>query len=338
MLIAAGMMFPISQAYAWDVTATPPTGPFIICKGETWSADFAAAITGGDIPQGTANCTVSHTTEWTGTDASNTGHVTKTFDTAGVHHGSVSAKVTYSYTQVKITDEPCLEGEAKSGSATVDVCVVDPGTVPTGVAGVNYIEHQVAPSGTDWGGTTPSHATLGITAYFDCTTKLWKCKITQADSDYNIFYHLIGTVQEASVADETITNYCKMMSDLNALGNVPNVEWYMASAVEAHERQHVSTWKMVQDDTFATAKATIEGLSVSHICSRTAAQAQALIEALPAYADAIMLMRDDNKSLWKILTNPDPNSRTDAAEHAVVDPMIASINAHALAQNWPACP
>jgi hypothetical protein len=179
---------------------------------------------------------------------------------------------------------------------------------------------------------------VGITAYFDCTGKTWKCKVTKADTDYNIGYDLLPGADEASIAAATAGNLCDMIRCLKTLGNQKPQNWYMLADVKAHEEVHVQEYKDYLNPLFATAKATIEGLSVPHTCGKTAGQAAADIKALAAYTSAINKMHTDVATVWKDPAYVDPNAATNAAEHTKVDQMIIDLRNHGQGQGWPACP
>jgi hypothetical protein len=340
-------------AIATPTAPTPAPTPIIVCINQSTTV----SASGTDNDHWEIRCKADNKLEssgdtadtltysWTGTGTFANATSASTSWTAPATAGEV--ELTCTLDDVPTTIPAGETGSRDDGSVTtkVKICVVDPGTPPTAVAKVDYKETIVAPSGTDWGLMTPSHATLDITAYFDCTSKTWKCSVTKAESKYDIFYRLITGVDEASEAAATATNYCDMIHDLSTLiRTVPATRrgWFMVSAVEAHERQHVKEWKSVQDSTFAAAKTTIEGLTVAHECGRTAAQATALIKAKPAYAKAISDMQADTNTQWTPFTTPDPNARVDAAEHGVVDGEVAKIKAKAAATQttatpWPAC-
>jgi hypothetical protein len=106
--------------------------------------------------------------------------------------------------------------------------------------------------------------------------------------------------------------------------------------VEAHERVHVVEWKTSLLPQFYLMKQAIGGLSVPGQPGMTADQAKAAIKALPAYASAVRDAFDNAERSFQNIA--DPNSDTDAAEHAVVDPMVAAIRNKASTNGWPACP
>jgi hypothetical protein len=202
------------------------------------------------------------------------------------------------------------------------------------VSTVNFIEQVVQPWNNSWGAMTATQWTVDIEVYNTCTPAggVWNCYVSQADSTYQIFYRLLPGVSEATTAAATAENYCIMIQDLSSLGGL---HWYMVSAVEAHERVHVSEWKASLLPRFYLMKQTIGGLSVPGQPGMTADQAKVAIKALPAYsaavADAYANARNDFANI------ADPNSETDAAEHSVVDPMVAAIRQKASANGWAPC-
>ena len=106
----------------------------------------------------------------------------------------------------------------------------------------------------------------------------------------------------------------------------------MLEAVRAHERGHAREWKEGMDMAFAAAKATIEGLSVPHVCKMTAAQAKARLKALSAYRDAI-----DATDMVALGHYRRLNSQYALDDEAVVaGPMVERIRAKARrAGDWP---
>jgi hypothetical protein len=203
------------------------------------------------------------------------------------------------------------------------------------VSTVNFIEQVVQPWNDSWGAMIPTQWTVDIEVYNTCTPAggVWNCYVSQADSTYQIFYRLLPGVSEATRAAATAENYCTMIQDLNSLGGL---HWFMVSAVEAHERVHVVEWKTSLLPQFYLMKQTMGGLSVPGQPGMTADQAKAAIKALPAYSDAVIAAFGNARRDFSNIA--DPNSNTDAAEHSVVDPMVAAIRQKASANSWPVCP
>ena len=181
---------------------------------------------------------------------------------------------------------------------------------------------------------------MDITAYYDPTTGNWKGKVTQADQPYKIYWRLLPGVSQASVGAATVANYCGMITDLSTLGYPPNgnPQWYMVEAVQAHELQHVTELKNSVDPEFAAMKTAIENLTVRNDCSQnmTAATAKNGLKALAGYNAAITTADTNSTAVYNAI--PDPNANTDAAEHAIVDPVVTQIQQKATANNWAPCP
>ena len=127
-----------------------------------------------------------------------------------------------------------------------------------------------------------------------------------------------------------------MISDLDSL-NPPNQpgRWYMEDAVKAHEYVHVKEWKDTLNPVFSTLKSTVATLSVPHVCGKTRSDAKSDLEALSSYIVAIVNAHGVVAQKWSEV--PHESAATEAAERAVVDPMIALIKIKGSSQpNWPA--
>jgi len=223
------------------------------------------------------------------------------------------------------------------------VCVVTPGTAPAGIAAIDYDTPFVLPppdqENINFGGTDPGPLQdVDIEAYFDCTAKQWKCKVTQAKNVVVMFWRRRGRT-EASAAlavnnPDSDFHYCKMIDDL---GPSKLFRWSIVeAAIEAHEKAHLQEWKDILNPRFATMKATIEALTVDHECGRTAAQAAGLIKALPAYDKAIDDVNTNANRLWAAVKHE--NENTKAAERPILDEVIAAIESERVDNEWPACP
>ncbi len=133
--------------------------------------------------------------------------------------------------------------------------------------------------------------------------------------------------------DAAKSNCAQMIADLSRASeyDVPS-HWAMLAAVRAHEQGHAREWEEGMDLAFANAKATIEGLSVSHKCKKTAAEAKTQLEALPAYSAAI-----DGTDMAALDHYEDLGSQYAMdAEWAVTRPVVQAIRAKANAEGgWP---
>lgn len=135
----------------------------------------------------------------------------------------------------------------------------------------------------------------------------------------------------------TQANFCAQVSELNALGyGAGSARWYMIQAVRDHEEVHAAHFGPALSAAAPQISTDVQALSVPDN-GQSEADAINEIRALAAFAT----VRSDAQQLWLaeilILAANDHNGPTDAAEHAVVDPMIAAICNHANANNWGAC-
>jgi len=217
--------------------------------------------------------------------------------------------------------------------------VVTSGTVQ-GVVEVDYviIPIEEIPEGNP-GMTDAQLPIVDITAYFTHPTHKWQCKVTTSEDIILQGASLAGTgVSEATVEQATTEAiYRKMYADLDSLGHDDGLDWYMVSAVLAHETVHSDDWMAVNNPLFDVCRATVEGLSVDYddeTCDNaTAAYNQ--IKDLQAYIDAIIKYINDGEDAKDDIDHPHCDTRTDAAERAVVDPMLDALDAKAAAQNPP---
>ena len=178
---------------------------------------------------------------------------------------------------------------------------------------------------------------VDVTAYFDCSSKKWKAKVTTAVSVYGIGYHLISGVSEASAWAANQTNYCKMMADLAALHyNSNGKQWYMLNAIKVHEDVHVQDWKDFANSEFGPMKSSIEAIEVGHSCGKTASDAATEIKGNPSYTSAVSDAHNATDTAFA--NTPHASAATDAAEAAVVNPMIAAIQEKATQNSWAPCP
>ncbi len=231
----------------------------------------------------------------------------------------------------------CASGVFSFRTASVDfdvLCPVTPSTtVPSGVSGVTYNRHTLSSSPDGWGRFTGAAPVVDIAAYYDDDSDSWKPKVTSATSREEVYVGYPSHISEASVGAATKSNCAQMISDLSRTSeyDVPS-HWAMLAAVRAHEEGHASEWRESLDMAFSEAKATIEGLSVSHKCKKTAAEAKTQLEALPAYSAAI---KDTDAVALGHYQNLGSQYAMDA-EWAVTRPVVQAIRAKAKAEgDWP---
>lgn len=155
-------------------------------------------------------------------------------------------------------------------------------------------------------------------------------KVTGVDfvGEYSIIAELLAGVTEVQGpgGDTTADNWKKQRDDLDALGEVHDVAWYMLQAVVDHEAVHETRMAPALEAVEATMAAKFTSLSVEASESVTdEASALEAIEALPAYATAVSELRDIWDAKYVELITGDHDTLTPTAEHAVVDPMIEKI-------------
>jgi len=164
----------------------------------------------------------------------------------------------------------------------------------------------------------------------------YKVKTVDFFGQYSKIVTLVPGVKEAGAP--SAANYMKMAKDLDSLGDGPDLEWYMLKAVDAHESVHESRLKPALAAVEATLAAKFTPLKVAESATiNSEATAEAAIKAQPAYVTAVGECRDIWDAKYVTLITGDHNVLTPAAEHAVVDPKIKSINEWAKAQT-PALP
>jgi hypothetical protein len=104
-------------------------------------------------------------------------------------------------------------------------------------------------------------------------------------------------------------------------------------AVQAHENVHAGDWEAAMNTAFTTMKAAVESLTTPFQCGDTQAAAQQRMQsaANAAISDAYSKATDTYNGLG------DPNDKTRAAEHAIVDPAVTAIKSQGTTNSWPAC-
>lgn len=225
---------------------------------------------------------------------------------------------------VSTTDAPPVH-DAKTKCATPTPA---PSTFPLGAASATRIAGM---SACTWGITYPDALETRTEAVKDGTD--WRLCVKSVTS--NVRHHsrlLPGPPQvEPTTANATSGKFCTQVGELNRLGTCSG-NWYMLSAVKAHEAVHVNEWKTSFPTDWPAVQAKIEAITVP-ASGITAIQGVAhfIMRASTAYQDAIQTNATNFPTFWAI---PDPNANTDAAEHAVVDPRIDQLCNHAKAKKW----
>jgi hypothetical protein len=140
--------------------------------------------------------------------------------------------------------------------------------------------------------------------------------------------------KEPTTSNATSGNFCNQVSELDALGKCPGGSWYMLAAVKAHEAVHVDEWKTSFPTDWPAVKAKIEAITVpASGATKGKKEATKQMRASAAFKSAIDTSNGGGNfpTFWAIA---DPNAKTNAAEHAVVDPRVTQICQHAKKKGW----
>jgi len=200
---------------------------------------------------------------------------------------------------------------------------------PAGRATLNYLPvlHDAVP--TDWGVTTEDDPVFDISVY--ARADGWHCVITKADQQCHQGVRLLPGVVEvtpALVSGENNNGRLQTMAtSLNSVANQgADSGYYMINAVQAHENVHITQYRSALAPHYLTLKAAIEALTVPLASRNTAADAKAAIKALPAYTVAMAAFHAADVAANNATASHPSMAPFNAAEHGVVDPMIATIN------------
>ena len=156
----------------------------------------------------------------------------------------------------------------------------------------------------------------------------WYALPTDLTGKYSKIITLAGATEVGGPGtDTTEDNYLKQAEDLDDLGAYAGTEWYMEEAVEDHESVHEGRVEPALEDTENRILGLYRLLSVPATGAvNSAGTATAAIKASPNYA----LVKARARQIWDaryvVRITGDHNAFTPAAEHAVADPMVESIN------------
>ena len=134
----------------------------------------------------------------------------------------------------------------------------------------------------------------------------------------------LGSLQEVTGpgGNTTTNNFCDQIANLKH--HFCDGNWYMKSAVQAHEDVHLTHFEPSLRNSLATIELMVEELSVPNE-GQDEASAISAIECLPGFDDAKKSALNYWWSEISPLADNDHNGATETAEQAVVDPMINSI-------------
>lgn len=193
---------------------------------------------------------------------------------------------------------------------------------------------------------TTTSGVWGLTMPEDVEVNFYACKegsyyravVTAVIGNYSQQTRLLPGVSEVMGpgANTTSVNYCTQMLNLDALGNFNPPEWYMLSAVQAHEQVHADHFLPGLSSVVNVISYSINVLTVPYT-GQPAAIAEDQIRSLPAFQTALSTAHVMWLAQTTILVANDHLTKTPQAEHNIVDPMISLICSFAMGNNWASC-
>lgn len=204
-------------------------------------------------------------------------------------------------------------------------------------------------------GATPIHApTLGTDTYGYTDTETvdidisavkvgsaWQAVVNGLTGNYSLRTRLLPGQQEVDTGSNTsAASFCAQATELQNLGNpAATAAWYMESAVLAHERVHATRLRPALLTVAPTIEAQVEAITIPDFPGATAASAAVLLRMQPAFILALANARTIWDAQYVTLINGDhaAGGPTDAAEHAIVDPVVRRICRMAKANGWGPC-
>ncbi len=175
----------------------------------------------------------------------------------------------------------------------------------------------------------------------------WQPVLTGVTGNYSLQARLIPAAAEVTGpgGNTTQANFCAQATDLDNLGFAAGggcaVNWYMLSAVVAHERVHAEKFRpALVAAAIADLETSLEAIRVPFSAAvNTQAAAEAAVRAHPDFAAALTQAQSDwlTEILTRVVNDHNAGGATDSAEREIVDPMIRRICRHARANRWGAC-
>lgn len=187
----------------------------------------------------------------------------------------------------------------------------------------------------EWG-LVRTEETMGINLGVHKEGNIWRAVLKAVVGHYSIQVRLLPTASEVTGirGNTTTDNYCKQITDLNNLGPT-NAQWYMISAVQAHENVHVASLLPTLNQALPDIETSLESITVSNT-GQSSVAALSQVKALATFSVTSFWV---NKFVFQIGEDHKAGAACDQAERKVVDTMIASICNSAKAQTpvWPTC-
>lgn len=192
---------------------------------------------------------------------------------------------------------------------------------------------ELAPN--EWG-VVRTESTMGIKLGVAKEGNLWRAVVKEIEGHYSVQVRLLPGVTEVTGigGNTTEANYCDQITNLNLLG-VSAQRWYMISAIQAHENEHMAGLLPTLKLAAPKIESNLESITVANTGQGSVAAA--------AQIRALASGRDFNTwaETFKAQVDIDhkPGGVTEMAERRTVDPMISSICNHAKAQApiWGPC-
>jgi hypothetical protein len=243
------------------------------------------------------------------------------------------------YDQVECEKEKCQPSSANydpsvcgscnaSSSPTTNVTQVAPSTQNS----LSYLRTHQQPA---FGETAPEAIHITIGACNDGTT--WTAVLKVVEGQYSETYDIWGGSEVTGISGNTNqSNFCDQLTSLASLAASYNPQgtppvWYVVAAVKAHEDVHQAHLLPALNNAISDIENLVHSLTVPANGQTESAVVSQILAANPN-------LESDSFNLWATafssLAQADHSGSTDAAEHAIVDPLIASICAYATAQGW----
>lgn len=287
-----------------------------LAKNVEQKDELAKSVGGCGPGCGCAHCAAPHQTEEDG---------------AGGAEPATAVQRT-SAPEVGVTRDEQPGAQASGGAASPLLAKASIG-VRSGAAATNAL------GAGDYGLTFPESVDVKTSAKFDKTANTWSPKVTKLTGHYSMQVRLLPGQSEITGpgGNTTQANFCDQVENLVNIGNVVGNTWYMIRAVRRHEQVHEKHFKPALKDAEPAITAALESVTVPHVAKMTKKQALAQLQADASFQAAVT----NAQALWlaAVLARAagDHGGPTDAAEHTVVDPMVATICKHAKKKKWPAC-
>ncbi|QDH80411.1 DUF4157 domain-containing protein [Echinicola soli] len=215
----------------------------------------------------------------------------------------------------------------------LDNVIAQPGAAPSRALGAGV-----------WGLTFPENVQVNLEVIDNGA--VWQPVIVGVTGNYSLQTRLLPGVSEVTGpgGNATAANYCNQINDMNSL-TLAGGNWFMESAVVAHERVHAEKFRdaLIDPSVLTPLETAIEGVTIPKHFAPNAGFAELMIRVSPTYLTAL----SDAQTNWlnQILVlvggdhgAPRGTGPTYSAEREILNPMIRRICHHAKANRWPSCP